>query len=655
MSLSGQLVPFSPVEGISAPPPPQTAVATFTDPGVTNATYLADITWGDGSQNLNVTPLPANGGGFQVPGSHTYSDEMGGLTFNVLIKKFVPGNPPVSLSLSQGLTVADANLHSSSASIPNQAEGTQFSGLVARFTDDNPTAPLSDFSTGTGGATINWGDGTVSAGTVSQPSGTGGGFDVNGTHTYAAKGNFTISVQINDKGGSITTVTDMVTVIRPLTDPITTTASQVPNQVEGAAFANVTVATFVDANVGSTHTAMISWGDGSPNTAGTVTEPAAGNGFMGQVTGGHTYTKEGQFQITVSVTDNLVPSNTDGDFKTVTVNDAPLVNVINDVQPNNNNNPLPLTVNNLLTATFSDQAGPEPANNYTATINWGDGNIGAGQVTLDANNVTFSVRGSHVYKIPGNNYTITTTIMDNGGSQATTPAANPVFVGSQVERFIEQAYLDLLGRDVDVAPNGGALAFWRNYLTSPSAPPNARGLMVLAIEGTPEYRGKLIDSYFFTYLKRHADGNAISIFSNYLAAGGTFEGIKGIIIGSDEYFAKRANNNPNAFINVLFLDTLGRPADPAAQQNLFSYAAGGAAKRTFLAQAVITTPEGLAYIVKGYFNNQALQPLPPLGAYLHRQADQGAINFYVSILQRGVRDELVIADIVGSLEYFNRV
>ena len=121
-------------------------------------------------------------------------------------------------------------------------------------------------------------------------------------------------------------------------------------------------------------------------------------------------------------------------------------------------------------------------------------------------------------------------------------------------------------------------------------PPNARGLMVLAIEGTPEYRGKLIDSYFFTYLKRHADGNAISIFSNYLAAGGTFEGIKGIIIGSDEYFAKRANNNPNTFINVLFLDTLGRPADPAAQQNLFSYAAGGAAKRTFLAQAVITTP-----------------------------------------------------------------
>src|SRR5258708_7854312 len=156
--------------------------------------------------------------------------------------------------------------------------------------------------------------------------------------------------------------------------------------------------------------------------------------------------------------------------------------------------------------------------------------------------------------------------------------------------------------------------------------------MVLAITGTPEYRAKLIDSYFLTYLKRHADGNAITGFTSYLAAGGTFEGMKAIIIGSSEYFATRANNNPNEFLNALFMDTLGRQPDPGAQQAFIGLAAGGAAKRTLLAQLVITSPEGLGFIVNGYYQQ-----------FVRRGADPGGQNYYVGWLQHGIRDEFVIA------------
>ena len=53
---------------------------------------------------------------------------------------------------------------------------------VATFTDANPNATVSDFT-----ATITWGDGSTSAGTVVA---TGNGFAVNGAHTYADEGSY---------------------------------------------------------------------------------------------------------------------------------------------------------------------------------------------------------------------------------------------------------------------------------------------------------------------------------------------------------------------------------------------------------------------------------------------------------------------------------
>jgi len=58
--------------------------------------------------------------------------------------------------------------------------------------------------------------------------------------------------------------------------------------------------TFADPGVNDTHTAAIDWGDGSPAEVGAVTE-AGGNG---SVSGSHTYTTAGTYNVTVIVTDN---------------------------------------------------------------------------------------------------------------------------------------------------------------------------------------------------------------------------------------------------------------------------------------------------------------------------------------------------------------
>jgi hypothetical protein len=72
-----------------------------------------------------------------------------------------------------------------------------FQGSTATFTDAaSPSGTLSDFS-----ATIDFGDGSgLQPGSVSGPD--GGPYTVSGSHTYTSTGNFTITTNIKDMGGS---------------------------------------------------------------------------------------------------------------------------------------------------------------------------------------------------------------------------------------------------------------------------------------------------------------------------------------------------------------------------------------------------------------------------------------------------------------------
>jgi hypothetical protein len=81
----------------------------------------------------------------------------------------------------------------------------QFDGTVATFTEAVPDAVASDYT-----ATIEWGDGTSTAGIVTPAS--GGGFAVSCAHTYAAGGTFTISVKITDVQGATATATSTANV-----------------------------------------------------------------------------------------------------------------------------------------------------------------------------------------------------------------------------------------------------------------------------------------------------------------------------------------------------------------------------------------------------------------------------------------------------------
>src|SRR5439155_4262912 len=85
--------------------------------------------------------------------------------------------------------------------------------IVATFTDPGGAEPnASDPNDGIPShylATINWGDGTTTNGTISQSGGT---FTVTGSHTYTQVGSFTLTVAIIHENAPTTTVSGTVTV-----------------------------------------------------------------------------------------------------------------------------------------------------------------------------------------------------------------------------------------------------------------------------------------------------------------------------------------------------------------------------------------------------------------------------------------------------------
>lgn len=173
-------------------------VGTFTDPDPegTVGEYQATVDWGDGSSSAGIITKGTDGT-FTVTAGHTYAEE------DSYQAKVTVADLEVSYNTAtQGFTatVGDALLHASGR-CPLYSTNP-LNDTVATFTDDNPGATLTDFT-----ATIDWGDGTPETpGVITGPD-DHGVFSVAGQHTYAKLGPETITVTINDDGGSQATAT----------------------------------------------------------------------------------------------------------------------------------------------------------------------------------------------------------------------------------------------------------------------------------------------------------------------------------------------------------------------------------------------------------------------------------------------------------------
>jgi hypothetical protein len=433
---------INPTEGVplgTASAPAQ--IATFTVNnyiGIDESSqYSAVISWGDGTQSAGLGPvtitflanLGSGDASYAVNSYHTYAEATTTANPDSLTVTIDDNTGPgTNQSQSGPVAVNDAPL--SAMFTPTLVSATVGTGLtnltVGQFIDDNPLATSSDYA-----VQVNWGDGQFSAGTVvpfktaTQLGGTGVEFTVEASHTYTTTGSFTVSTSINDIGGASVTETLPVTV----TGAALQQATAAPvNAVEGIPFTG-TVASFVDPNPADTasdFTATINWGNGA-STAGSVVasgtstyivtavDPASGKGYA--------YPEEGIYNTSVSIKGPSGEQFTV--FSTATVADAPLtatgVTVV-----------IPPAQNALFTgtiATFTDADPNGTLTDYTSTINWGDGVVTSGTITISPTTPgLFVVSGTHQYAPSSIPYQATVTIKDVGGSTATAISSITAFV-----------------------------------------------------------------------------------------------------------------------------------------------------------------------------------------------------------------------------------
>lgn len=185
-------------------------------------------------------------------------------------------------------------------------EGAEFTSTVATFTDEVTRAVPADYV-----ATITWGDGAVSAGTI---TGSGGSYAIAGTHTYEQYRTYPIEVDLRTVPAGQLATNHVVTATSALVSDAAltgvgsfnnTTASgqdvlNWPNPSPSAP--GDQVATFTDANpfgLLSDLSATIDWGDGTASTPGLITGPTGG---PFHVAGHHNYTDLGLHTVTVTMT-----------------------------------------------------------------------------------------------------------------------------------------------------------------------------------------------------------------------------------------------------------------------------------------------------------------------------------------------------------------
>ncbi len=388
-------------------------VARFSDTYTGNVAsdFTATIDWGDGTRTTGVIPT-GGAGSFTVSGGHTYADE-GVFTITTVLTDDAPGTASATSSFMVTVTEADTLAAASVQPNVTLTESATTSGAIAVFSDAGyPNNSASDFS-----ATIDWGDGATTAGTVSSAG--DGNFTVSGSHAYADEGSFTATVVLTDDAPGTDSATASSTVTVLDADTLSATATPVI-ATEGTPLTNAVVATFSDTDASNTagdFTATILWGDGTSST-GSVS--GAAGAFT--VTGDHTYFDEGVFTPTVFVADDAPGTASASGVGTATVADNDTLSGSLAAVSTTEGTSFSGTV-----ATFTDTTYPSnPATDFTATIDWGDGTTASGTI-LGAGGGTFSVSGSHTYADEGS-FTVSVVLTDDAPGTASATATGTATV-----------------------------------------------------------------------------------------------------------------------------------------------------------------------------------------------------------------------------------
>jgi hypothetical protein len=176
----------------------------------------------------------------------------------------------------------------------------------------------------------------------------------------------------------------------------------------------------------------------------------------------------------------------------------------------------------------------------------------------------------------------------------------------------------------------------------------SRAQVALDIEFSPERRRDEVQALYLTLLGRFADDTTVANATFFLNTGGTLEQVRAVIAGSPEYFAQHGGSN-DAFVTAVYSDFLHAAADPAARDAIDMALANHTMTRQQVVATLLNTDAFRQVLVVQDFQQflgRGIDPTDP--------SPSGGKG-YVDALRAGLSDEQVLAGILGSQEYDNRV
>lgn len=276
------------------------------------------------------------------------------------------------------------------------------------------------------------------------------------------------------------------------------------------------------------------------------------------------------------------------------------------------------------TATVSSSA-----NNGTPTglVAFYVGNNLLGTAALDANGVATITTSS----LPVGNTAITAVYGGDSTHATSTSAAATASVGSDNQIFINQVYVDLMGRPADAK----GLAYWSGLLDRGIS----RRVVVDGLVRSPEAVTQAIQSIYGSLLGTSA--TRAQLRAALMMNNPSVLNITASVLGSREFFRTQGGGTIDGYLGVLGDIFLGGPL-PARMHSYFANELRQGVSTTTVAEQLLASSIGREATVEALFNT-----------YLGREADRTGRSFYTRLLDNGFTPGQVTVDILNSRDYYD--
>jgi cyclophilin family peptidyl-prolyl cis-trans isomerase len=389
-------------------------------------------------------------------------------------------------------------------------------------------------------------------------------------------------------------------------------------------------------------------GSGVPdaNNPSTTTDANGNYHFSGLAAG--TYTVREVLPANASLTTGIQTVTVSADHTASGTNFGERVSIEGSVFQDANSNgvfdPGELSVSGRTVFLNIDGSGVPDANNPSATTN-SNGIYYFSNLAPGSYNVTEVVPSGTTLSTPGTQAVTVqaglTTLNVNFGEQP--PALN------SNQKYVSQLYVDLLHRSAEPT----ALQYWANLIAGGQTRPQ----VALEIEKSPEFEGDTVTGLYELYLHRAPEATALTTYTNLLIGGATPEELAMGLVSSAEYFQNRGGGTNQGFMNALFADVLHRNVDAASAAAVAPLDFSQEPIRLTLAEALFSSNEYLQDLVTYPGAPSASSGYVAYGwyeAYLNRDADSTVVANALTVLRGGALDQVYVANILGSDEYFTR-